>query len=230
MLEDKKIHPEMNLWHKVSRTNPKYTKKVKFGREFTAIDPMSQIMEATRMFGPAGQGWGWEVMEHLILPTNDVAVRVRVWIEDRDNYIEQWGQCGLYIDKSETRKDGDCLKKATTDGMTKGLSAFGFNADVFLGEFDDNKYVQQMKEEFSDKPKIVVSKLTAEQITQVNDLINGWDECKDLAEIELLNTAETKDFMKSMKPYPEQYNGMMRASTAALKRIKLNTQPATRAA
>ena len=28
----------------------------------------------------------------------------------------------------------------------------GFNADIFLGKFDDNKYVNQMKEEFKPKP------------------------------------------------------------------------------
>jgi hypothetical protein len=33
-----------------------------------------------------------------------------------------------------------------TDGLTKALSHLGFNADVFLGEFDGNKYTD-------DKPK-----------------------------------------------------------------------------
>jgi len=37
------------------------------------------------------------------------------------------------------------MKKATTDGITKCLSMLGFNADVFLGKFDDNKYVQELK-------------------------------------------------------------------------------------
>jgi hypothetical protein len=33
--------------------------------------------------------------------------------------------------------------------MTKGLSKLGFNADVFMGLFDDNKYVSSLRKEFS---------------------------------------------------------------------------------
>lgn len=36
--------------------------------------------------------------------------------------------------------DHDAPKKALTDAITKGLSYLGFCADVFLGEFDGNKY------------------------------------------------------------------------------------------
>ena len=39
------------------------------------------------------------------------------------------------------RVDDDCIKKVQTDALTKGLSKLGFNADVFMGRFDDNKYV-----------------------------------------------------------------------------------------
>jgi hypothetical protein len=44
--------------------------------------------------------------------------------------------------------DNDAFKKATTDALTKLLSHLGFNADVFLGLFDDNKYVKRMEQEF----------------------------------------------------------------------------------
>jgi hypothetical protein len=66
--------------------------------------------------------------------------------------IEQWGQASLYIDKNEKMKDKDLMKKATTDGITKCLSCMGFNADIFLGKFEDNKYVQQMTAEHAPKP------------------------------------------------------------------------------
>lgn len=135
----------MELWNKVCETDPKHTKKVTFGRGFTAIDPMWQVHNATQQFGPAGEGWGWEVVQTQFLPTNFVACLVRVWHGDPSTYVEQWGQCGLYIDKNDSKKDDDCMKKATTDGLTKCLSYFGFNADVFLGKFDDNKYVAEME-------------------------------------------------------------------------------------
>jgi hypothetical protein len=43
--------------------------------------------------------------------------------------------------------DTDAFKKASTDGLTKLLSHLGFNADVFLGMFDDNKYIAGLKKE-----------------------------------------------------------------------------------
>jgi len=138
----------MDLWNAVEKTNPAHTKKVTFGRAITAIDPYHQIKNATEQFGPAGQGWGWEVRKTEIFETKEVAVLVRVWIKDA-GYIEQWGQNGLYIDKDMKKKDTDHMKKATTDGLTKCLSCMGFNADVFLGKFDDNKYVKRMESEFA---------------------------------------------------------------------------------
>jgi hypothetical protein len=43
------------------------------------------------------------------------------------------------------RLDDDAPKKAMTDALTKGLSHLGVSADVFLGLYDDNKYVQSLK-------------------------------------------------------------------------------------
>lgn len=42
-------------------------------------------------------------------------------------------------------KDTDALKKARTDGTTKCLSLLGFNADIFLGLWDDSKYVAEVQ-------------------------------------------------------------------------------------
>ena len=45
----------------------------------------------------------------------------------------------------------DDFAKVATDALTKGLSKLGFNADVFMGLFDDNKYVNQVTEQFADE-------------------------------------------------------------------------------
>ena len=47
------------IWNAVCRTDPKHTKRVNQRGGFTAIDAQYQIMEATRQFGPIGQGWGY---------------------------------------------------------------------------------------------------------------------------------------------------------------------------
>lgn len=141
------------LWNRVEKTNPAHTKNVNFGRSITAIDPYRQIMNATEQFGPAGQGWGWSIVETHFLPTNEVACLIRVWHGSPERFIEHWGQNSLFMDKAEKKKDGDCMKKAATDGLTKCLSMLGFNADIFLGKFDDCKYVQQVTEEFKEPEK-----------------------------------------------------------------------------
>ena len=44
----------------------------------------------------------------------------------------------MYI-SDKGKADDDFAKKLETDMITKALSRLGFNADVFMGMFDDNK-------------------------------------------------------------------------------------------
>jgi len=151
----------MELWNKVCKTDVDFTKEVSVGRKFTAIDAHYQVMRATEALGRAGEGWGFECVDKTFLPTDQIALTVRVWTGKRDNYIEHIGQCALYIDKKKTMADADCVKKAMTDGLTKCLSYFGFSADVFLGKFEDNKYVADLKQE--------AAKVTKEEQGKIND-------------------------------------------------------------
>ena len=98
------------------------------------------------MFGPGGAGWGWETGEPIYPGNGTVAIKVTLWHGNRDNSIEQYGQKHL---GREDRPDEDAYKKCVTDGITKCLSYLGFNADVFLGKFDDNKYVKEMARKFA---------------------------------------------------------------------------------
>jgi hypothetical protein len=163
----------LRLWDAVEKTNPAHTKKVKFGRSITAIDPYHQIKNATEQFGAAGDGWGWSVVDTKFLPTNEVACLVRVWHSSKDKYIEQWGQNGLFIDKAEEKKDADCMKKATTDGLTKCLSMMGFNADIFLGKFDDSKYVQKVAGEFAASEEKAKYNALCDQLAESIDTIKA---------------------------------------------------------
>jgi len=139
----------MKLWDAVCETDPKHTKPVTIGSwSFTSIDPMQQIKKATEHMGVAGRGWGWTVEETKFLPTDQVALRIRLWYGSVESFVEQWGQCGMYKDNAKTKPDNDCVKKATTDGITKCLTYFGFNADIFMGLYDDNKYVMAMDDKF----------------------------------------------------------------------------------
>ena len=134
----------MKLWNEVSKSDPKYLKKVTLGaRSFTAIDPQYQVMSATKAFGPVGQGWGWHAKTHFVnLSNGDTAVvsDVEVWTYEPSNVCGPFPGCRKFFDAAKNRLNEDAPKMSVTDGLTKALSHLGFNADVFLGEHDGSKY------------------------------------------------------------------------------------------
>jgi len=201
------LSKNLDLWNRVEKTNPDHTKQVTFGRSITAIDPYRQIKNATEQFGPAGQGWGWEVRQVETFSTNEVAVLVRVWIKGQ-GHIEQWGQNSLYIDKAEKKKDTDHMKKATTDGLTKCLSCMGFNADVFLGKFEDSKYVQGLKEEFKEPS------YTFDQISIFNRWLAEEDSFRFCLFVKTLN----------QDVYDELYNTFPQGKKTEFKKIAMKLE------
>lgn len=157
----------MRIWDAVCKTNPANTKQVNQRGGFTAINANSQIMEATRQFGPIGIGWGY-VAGDPIFHDKLVIVPVTLWHGDRDNTFGPVFGCEEWIVKD--RVDSDAPKKAGTDGLTKLLSQLGFNADVFLGLYDDQKYVAQVREEFKEKaaPAVINDAQWAELTTLIS--------------------------------------------------------------
>ncbi len=153
---------KMRLWDQFKTTDPNHTKKVDFGRKFTSIDAHWQIMRMTEVLGPIGESWGYRVAHsvqdmHHIIPTLSLAVAdVTIWwlCDGREkSYGPVRGLCPL-TETSRSGKvsyDDDAAKKAMTDALTKGLSHMGVSADVFLGLFDDNKYVNRVSQQFAAK-------------------------------------------------------------------------------
>ena len=144
----------MKLWQSVETTDPNFTKKVNQRGGFTAISAQYQLMTATETFCPFGTGWG--VKDERIEKWEDVGLAVYTGILW---YIPAEFKKGIPVIKEEPsefpihssikyhsngRVDDDFMKKVATDALTKGLSKLGFNADVFMGKFDDNKYVNKL--------------------------------------------------------------------------------------
>lgn len=138
----------LRIWSKVEKTDPAHTKQVNQRGGFTAVSANYQIMRATEVFGPIGEGWGYDAGAP-IFQDNLMIVPVTLWhSSDRSKVFGPMYGCEEW--KSEKgRLDSDAPKKATTDALTKLLSQLGFNADVFLGKFDDNKYVEKVRREFA---------------------------------------------------------------------------------
>lgn len=161
------------LWNKVEKTNPAHTKDAKIGQlSIKAINAQSQIKEATKQFGTYGNTWGLKNLKYSFMdigttkmamlgaefyyPSGEFEIHTTLKIA----YMTQGANGYLKI-------DDDFMKKMETDVTTKALSKLGFNADVFMGLYDDNRYVNQMKEEFNPVPKQqpkVIEKINETQV------------------------------------------------------------------
>lgn len=143
----------LELWNRVEKTNPKYTKKAKIsGHEITAIAPQYQIMQVTEQFGVYGKTWGFKHVSldySLSDKFNLVVFKGTFFFPDGE--FEIINSCKLYMDRNCTMVDDNFAKKIETDALTKAISKLGFNADIFMGKFDDVRYVEEMKKEFTPK-------------------------------------------------------------------------------
>ena len=91
----KKDETKMEIWNRVAVTDVDHTKEVSFGRKFTAIDAHSQIMEATREFGPVGAGWRYDnVYGETVLADG----RIIAWCD----VTMYWGHAGEWISLQTT--------------------------------------------------------------------------------------------------------------------------------
>lgn len=130
------------LWNKVWKTTKDTkTKEVSYGsRKFTAIDAYSQIKTATEQFWKYGKKWGFNNISYEV-----IAERIYfIW-----TFYYPDGSFPIFNDQKVW---DDAAKKVFTDSLTKALSYLWFNADVFMGQFDGNKYTADKKPKKEDEP------------------------------------------------------------------------------
>ena len=149
------------MWNEVSKTDVKTTKnfKGKGGFQGTAVCAQSQRKKATELFGIYGIGWKVQDEDYQLVSfdkTDDHYSKIFYTALLLFEYNEKAGSFPIaaeidvfsYVKSYDAWVMGnDLYKKVRTDAMTKGLSELGFNADIFEGKFDDNKYVQELKQE-----------------------------------------------------------------------------------
>lgn len=153
------------IWGRVFTTKSlDHVTPVEQGRfKYTAIDAYSQFQEATILFGPHGYGWGVRDQKHEMVEVdknrpelNRLFYEAILWyrFKDPETGATIAGEFPISsgIGYFKKTKDGyitenDPEKKVKTDAITKGLSMLGFNGDVFLGRFDDNKYYEEKRQQ-----------------------------------------------------------------------------------
>jgi hypothetical protein len=216
----------LEVWQRVEKTDPAFTKGFSRGGGFkgTATNATYLARKATEIFGPCGIGWGVTVLNEQFVEGAPLAegvravihkLHVRLWyvLDGKRGEVEHFGQTEfVYKNKNGLQTDEEAPKKSLTDAMSKCLSLLGFSADIFLGLYDDNKYVQGLREEFS--PAI-----TAEQAATIREWIDAAeaDEAKFCAVYE----TESVDSLRATK-----YDSAL----AALKTKHANNQKQAKAA
>jgi len=204
----------MKIWETLSKTNPEFTKPLPGygGKTLTTIDPMYQIQMMTDLFGPVGLGWKYKVDYKYI----DGLVFAEVTIKYFTNEWHEYGPvCSVQnLSKKNGNLDDEAPKKAMTDAMTKAFSHLGMSADVFLGKFDDSKYVEQMKQEFSQPQKIPQTKVKSNgtehdnnhDAVAVTNIENDIKNAQSIYELRKLRSYKYKDaFNLAMKKHLRVY-------------------------
>lgn len=163
---------KMSLWSKYDKPSPDYVKDVAYGsRKYKAINPEYDAMRATTEWGPYGQRWGLQDCTYERFNYGDTVVLV---LHARFTYPgDDQNLCSfpISVDLKFTPGD-DCYKKLRTMAQSKALSLLGFNATIFMGCWDDPKYVNEMEmlhgkesEHFNDIASTIRSARTVERVS-----------------------------------------------------------------
>lgn len=226
----------LDLWNKVEKTNPKYTKNAKVGgNKITAISPQYQIMQVTEQFGPYGINWGFKNIEFDFTLVESQFMKdvtegswpnIKVVGKESANmgmvvfkatFFYPNGEfpivnsISLFTNNDMSKLDDQFAKKVETDTLTKAISKLGFNADIFMGKFDDQRYVEELKEEFAE-PK--------EEESLVPELI----EKLDLVELYILKESDLKKWNGKIYARDTIYLGkeLKTISKEQIKKLKKN--------
>lgn len=149
----------LDLWNRVEKTDPAHVKAIT-GKSYQGTSPKPHylVRKATETFGPCGIGWGFSIVDERIEEgaggERIHIARVRVWYEweGKRGEVEHVGGTQF----SGTRRNGnpftdeDAPKKSVTDALVKALSMIGFAGDIFMGRYDDSKYVADVRAEFAE--------------------------------------------------------------------------------
>lgn len=144
------------IWDQVcTTTDPnRSTKEVRIGsRKFTSVCPTSQLERATELWGPEGSKWGPRDVAYEIDEFGDGTVLMSCTLDLHypGGVVESVSAAEDYRvplkGGSGWRHDKDARKKARTAAISKALSRLGFNADIYLGKFEDVGYVNGLRED-----------------------------------------------------------------------------------
>lgn len=182
----------LSIWNKLSKTDPKHTKPFSRSGGFkgTAVKPIYCTERMTEQFGPCGVGWGINEPSFQVVNADSeilVYCTVSIWHGSRDCLIFGVGgdKC-VAARSSGPFNDDEAFKKAFTDAIGNAMKQLGMSADVHMGLFDDSKYVNDLRAEFSEEKRPAKEPTALEKEYQAEwDMIGSAATLGDLSLIRL---------------------------------------------
>ncbi len=226
--ESKTAKANMRIWDEVFQVEKKYTEPIKDGRGLTAIAPMSLIMQATKLWGPIGKGWGFEIIKDGFVYLNSPSrpedalhiMTIKLWYHGcavtgksyGDGELVDIVMDGTYgmgctklfqIRGGKPYIDDDFNKSTLTDAITNALSRLGFGGSVRLGEMQ-SKYTTNLDARDSELEKALSDAVAWK--------LKRWDPDVSVTEAEIVSVLVEELEANSRSPQnPEHIRAHIRA-------------------
>ena len=205
----------LKLWESVSRVPKEHLKPFNNGKfAGTAIKPMFFIKKMTEQFGVCGQGWFIDRPEFQLVDAGEsklVYSTVSVWVQGGQKVYGIGGDWAVRNGKGED----EAFKKAYTDALTNALVKLGVGADIHMGLWDGNKYVDQTPDEAADNdapnPMPKAFNATKVETIPIKDALCKaiWD-CPTKKALEMLGASS--DFLASLQKLNDDLKQVVRES------------------
>ncbi len=203
------------LWNKVKTTDLEMSKKVKYGkREFTAIDPQWQLMQATKLWGPYGKDWGLENLNFELVMCNTVTSREGEDEKGKFRTVDESSEPVLTLhavfrypegqfeiaNDMKFRPGDDTYKKLLTNTRSKALSYLGFSADVYMGMFDDDDYIRDLKVKQDEFDSLKIKVLSTIKMAKTDKELDGCEKrLLEMVSADTIDGERCKEFLVEIK-------------------------------
>lgn len=211
----------LELWDKVRRVPQEHLKGFTRGGGFkgTAIKPMWSIHTMTENFGPCGQGWGINVPTFTVQEAgNEILVfcSVSVWVTDHKHMVYGVGGDKVLAQFSSGLKaDDEAFKKAFTDAVGNALKFLGVGADIHMGLWDGNKYIDEVPEKPA--PKAMPKATARPEYARMSENIKAINDTGSLEDLRVFYKANIKTIESFDQGWQEQIMRKFDDAVAALK-------------
>lgn len=189
----------LNLWESVEQTDLDFVKRVNQRGGYTAISPQYQLKKATEKFGSYGAGFGLSKSSFnmSIYEFDGVVIHEAEFFYlldgERVTFPISNAIQAAKVTKNGKFVDVDFAKKVETNTVSKALSKIGFNADVYMGMFEDDQYLFEIQNEQAVEKAANKDEELAKQahalVTETNKVIEQINTARSLNEVKGLYSA-----------------------------------------